>query len=274
MARKKRYKTRINGTRVPKVLEESEQVRLALLAQSGCTKSRNVLLRTNRGFVVQVARRYDNGHLDIDELIQNGLLGLNHAIDKYEHHDGTKFLSYAVWWIRVYITMAMSSETRVVSIPANKIQKYPRVTRAYESLQQELQREPTIEEVVDRCGFPRDIVEVVYSAVGQSISLDAPLSMSGEPYGEIVAGEPCDVHDRLLVEDTAKACDYVLSGLSERDRLILEAYYGMHADGVEMTLADIGRMLGCSRENVRMSKERAIAKLQKRFGVCKGVASA
>src|SRR4029077_14569390 len=161
------------------LISPEEEVKLATLIKQGCQKSLDRLTKANLRFVVSVAKQYQNQGLSLPDLINEGNLGLIKAAQRFDETRGFKFISYAVWWIRQSILQALAEHSRIVRLPLNKIGHINKINKAFSSLEQEFEREPTNEEIAKVLELsPNDIRDTIRSS-GRHISMDAPI-MQGE----------------------------------------------------------------------------------------------
>lgn len=245
------------------LISREEEVELARRIKQGCQESLDKLVRSNLRFVVSVAKKYQNQGVSLADLINEGNLGLIRAAHKFDETKGIKFISYAVWWIRQAILQALAEQSRIVRVPLNRAGTLHRIGKRSSELQQELGREPTVEEIAEGLDIPEEEVAKTLSISQSHLSLDAPLS-PGEDNKLLDylpdtqrPGPDDETFERALSESIKE----VLSTLKEREAKILRLYFGL--DGQEpMTLEEIGSMLGITRERVRQIKEKALNRLR------------
>jgi RNA polymerase primary sigma factor len=245
------------------LITREEEVELATRIKEGCEESLDKLVRSNLRFVVSVAKKYQNQGVSLSDLINEGNLGLIRAAHKFDETKGIKFISYAVWWIRQAILQALAEQSRIVRVPLNRAGTLHRIGKRSSALQQELGREPTVEEIADGMDISEEEVAKTLSISQTHLSLDAPLT-PGEDNKLIDylpdtqnAGPDQETFERALTDSVEE----VLSTLKEREAKILRLYFGL--DGQEpMTLEEIGSMMGITRERVRQIKEKALARLR------------
>jgi len=245
------------------LISRDDEVDLAKLIKTGCQDSLDKLVRSNLRFVVSVAKKYQNQGVSLSDLINEGNLGLIRAAHKFDETKGIKFISYAVWWIRQAILQALAEQSRIVRVPLNRAGTLHRIGKRSSALQQELGREPTVEEIAEGMDISEDEVAKTLSISQSHLSLDAPLT-PGEDNKLLDylpdtqnPGPDDETFERALSESVEE----VLSTLKEREAKILRLYFGL--DGKEpMTLEEIGSMMGITRERVRQIKEKALARLR------------
>ncbi len=245
------------------LISRDDEVELAKLIKTGCQDSLDKLVRSNLRFVVSVAKKYQNQGVSLSDLINEGNLGLIRAAHKFDETKGIKFISYAVWWIRQAILQALAEQSRIVRVPLNRAGTLHRIGKRSSALQQELGREPTVEEIAEGMDISEDEVAKTLSISQSHLSLDAPLT-PGEDNKLLDylpdtqnPGPDDETFERALSESVEE----VLGTLKEREAKILRLYFGL--DGKEpMTLEEIGSMMGITRERVRQIKEKALARLR------------
>ena len=249
-------------SRYPLITREDEVV-LAQAIKTGSEESLDKLVRSNLRFVVSVAKKYQNQGVSLSDLINEGNLGLIRAAHKFDETKGIKFISYAVWWIRQAILQALAEQSRIVRVPLNRAGTLHRIGKRSSALQQELGREPTVEEIAEGMDISREEVAKTMSISQSHLSLDAPLT-PGEDNKLLDylpdtqnAGPDQETFERALTD----SIEEVLSTLKDREAKILRLYFGL--EGQEpMTLEEIGSMMGITRERVRQIKEKALARLR------------
>lgn len=246
------------------LLTPEEEVELARRIRQGDQLALEKLTRANLRFVVSVAKQYQNNSLSLNDLINEGNLGLVKAAQKFDETRGFKFISYAVWWIRQSIIQALAEHSRMVRLPLNKVGSLTKINKIFSELEQKYQREPTPEEVALMMGITVEEVEATLGISARHVSMDAPFT-DGESNALI------DVLENVNAEETDKHLDYkdslrieterTLASLTDREREVIKLFFGI---GVEhpMTLEDIGDQLGITRERIRQIKDKAITKLR------------
>jgi len=245
------------------LISREDEVDLARRIRTGCELSLDKLVRSNLRFVVSVAKKYQNQGVSLSDLINEGNLGLIRAAHKFDETKGIKFISYAVWWIRQAILQALAEQSRIVRVPLNRAGTLHRIGKRSSALQQELGREPTVEEIAEGMDISEEEIEKTLSISQSHLSLDAPLT-PGEDNKLLDylpdtqnASPDQETFERALTE----SIEEVLGTLKEREAKILRLYFGL--EGQEpMTLEEIGSMMGITRERVRQIKEKALARLR------------
>lgn len=243
------------------MISVEEEVELAQRIRKGDRKALDRLTKANLRFVVSVAKQYQNQGLSLADLINEGNVGLIKAAERFDETRGFKFISYAVWWIRQSILQAIADQSRLVRMPLNQVSSVNKINRALNMFEQKNERRPSIDELSDGVDLPREKVEEALYANAHHVSVDAPIANSedGALLDLMVNDSPSP--DRQLVMESLKAeVELALKSLNERERNIIEAFYGIN--GPEMTLDEIGAKFGLTRERVRQLKEKAIRHLQ------------
>lgn len=239
-----------------------EEVELAQKIRQGDVKALERLTKANLRFVVSVAKQYQNQGLSLPDLINEGNLGLIKAAKKYDETRGFKFISYAVWWIRQSIMQAISEQSRLVRVPMNQMGSINKVRKVIHQFEQEHQRLPSIDEIMEEVDLPKDKIAEVMSMITKKVSMDAPIS-SGDD-GSLLDVLPNknspSADEQLLEEGLKKEIEQALVTLSEREQTILRGYFGINQR--EMSLEEIGEQTGLTRERVRQLKEKAIKRLR------------
>ena len=239
-----------------------EEVELARRIREGDRAALEKLTRANLRFVVSVAKQYQNQGLSLSDLINEGNLGLIKAAEKFDETRGFKFISYAVWWIRQSILQAIAEQSRIVRLPLNQVGSVNKINKMLNKFEQENERRPSVDEIAEQVGIPQEKIADAMKVSGKHVSVDAPF-VEGEDNGllDIIANEDAPMADNtLVVESLRKEVERVLQTLNDRERNVLEAYFGINQP--EMTLEEIGAKYGLTRERVRQIKEKAIRRLR------------
>jgi RNA polymerase primary sigma factor len=241
-----------------------EEVQLAKQITQGDEKALEKLVSANLRFVVSVAKQYQNQGLSLPDLINEGNLGLIKAAQRFDETRGFKFISYAVWWIRQSILQSLAEQARIVRLPLNKIGSLNKINRTYSILEQQLERDPTAEEIANSLDMlPKDIKEIMRHS-GRHISMDAPLGNSEDDsslYDVLMTEDTNPPDKKLIKESIQKEIERAIFTLTFRESYVLRHYYGLNDLNPE-TLEEIGEALELTRERVRQIKERAIKRLK------------
>lgn len=244
------------------VLTQEEEIRLAKEVKTGDQQALDKLVRANLRFVVSVAKQYENNTLSVSDLINEGNIGLIRAAQKFDPDRGFKFISYAVWWIRQSIMLALSEKSRIVRLPATRVNTISRIRQATDFLAQTLQRKPTHEEVADFMEIDKAEVQEHMENGNRHYSLDAPMGDSdGENASllDVLSGEQSQYQDE---NENTGTLDRFLSQLPDREKTVVKMFYGIGIYDA-MGMEDIAELLGLSKERVRQIKTKALKKLQK-----------
>lgn len=239
-----------------------EEVELAQLIRKGDRKALEKLTKANLRFVVSVAKQYQNQGLSLPDLINEGNLGLIKAAEKFDETRGFKFISYAVWWIRQSILQAIADQSRIVRLPLNQVGSVNKINKMVSRFEQEHERRPSIDEIVEKTALPQEKIEDAMKVTSKHVSMDAPYA-DGEETSiiEMLSGEDDKETDALLeIESLREEIARALTLLSEREKEIIEAFYGIGQP--EKTLEEIAEKHSLTRERVRQIKEKAIRKLR------------
>lgn len=248
------------------VLEPDEEAGLAKRTRMGDKVAREKLVMGNLRFVVSVAKQYQNHGLSLDDLINEGNVGLIKAAECFDETKGFKFISYAVWWIRQSILQAIAENARLIRLPLNKISIINKVNKYYTRLEQEYQREPTAEEIAEKMDISPSDVKDNMKIAAKPISMDAPLTTDEESLTMYDIYIPSDntftmVDSELNRDSLEMDIKRSLSNLSIREAAILSMYYGLEGH-IAMSLEEIGAKLGLTSERVRQLKSKAIKKMK------------
>ncbi|MBQ7422786.1 MAG: sigma-70 family RNA polymerase sigma factor [Prevotella sp.] len=244
------------------LLSVEEEVELAQKIRKGDRKALERLTKANLRFVVSVAKQYQNQGLSLPDLINEGNMGLIKAAEKFDETRGFKFISYAVWWIRQSILQAIAEQSRIVRLPLNQVGSVNKITRAYNQFEQEHERRPSVNEIAESVDLPEEKIADAMKVNTRHVSVDAPFA-EGEDNSllDILPNNDSPMADNELVKESLREeINRALQTLNERERNIIEAFFGINQP--EMTLEEIGGKFGLTRERVRQIKEKAIRRLR------------
>jgi RNA polymerase primary sigma factor len=239
-------------------LSSEKEGELAIRIQNGDTKAIDELVEANLKFVVTIAKEFQGQGLPLPDLISEGNYGLIKAAYKFDHTKGFKFISYAVWWIRQSILQSLNDNARIIRLPTNVINKFQQVRKDVEKFEFLNEREPIIGEEVNTNG------DKFKKMVTGSIILNDKINEEGDELHELI--EDCtfkEVDEYYTIDEEVKVeLDKTLSVLDDREREIIECYFGINIEGEPMTLETIGERFNLSKERIRQIKHMAIRKLR------------
>ena len=246
-----------------RLLTAEEEIALARKIKEGDKDALQKLTRANLRFVVSVAKQYQHQGLSLPDLINEGNIGLIKAAEKFDDTRGFKFISYAVWWIRQSIMQALADQSRLVRLPLNQVGSVNKINKISNKFEQEFERKPSIAEIAEEINLSQERVSDAIKGNNRHVSMDAPLT-DGNDNGlaDLLQGnEGPDIDTHLLLESLREELKLALNILDERERFVIEAFYGINKP--EMTLQEIGAKKGLTRERARQIREKAIRKLRK-----------
>jgi RNA polymerase primary sigma factor len=228
-------------------------------------RAKKRLIEANLRLVIHVARRYKGFEIDLMDLIQEGNLGLIHAVDKYDYRKGYKFSTYAIWWIRQAITRALTEQAQMIRVPLYKMEKIKRLIKARQNLEQGLEKEPTLEDLAEGMDVSVDqVIDLLMMIQAQDpLSLDIKRRVGEDevPLSDLLEDDQVNSPERIVIAQTLEVLiRELLNDLTPRERSVIRLRYGLD-DGHEHTLNEVGRKLGLSHEAVRQIENRALKKL-------------
>ncbi len=248
------------------LLSAEKEVELAKRIKKGDRQALETLIKANLRFVVSVSKQYQNQGLSLPDLINEGNLGLIKAAERFDETRGFKFISYAVWWIRQSILQALAEQARIVRLPLNKIGSINKINKVFNKLEQEYQREPTVEEVADMLEARPETIEDSLNFSSVHVSMDAPIreEEANNMYDVMLNDDSPSPDNNLIDSSLRKEIERSLSTLGDREAEILRFYFGLNGYQPH-TLEEIGDEFGLTRERVRQIKEKAIKKLKNQY---------
>ena len=246
------------------LITAEEEVELAQRIREGDQIALEKLVKANLRFVVSVSKQYQNQGLSLPDLINEGNLGLIKAAQRFDETRGFKFISYAVWWIRQSILQAIAEQSRIVRLPLNQVGSLSKIKKAFSKLEQEFEREPSIDEIANLLDISIDKIDGSIQVSGRHVSVDAPFG-DDEDSGsllDVLADNDGTRTDVLLMQESLhqEICRS-LSKLSDKERSEIELFFGIGCKQ-PLSLDEIGESFNLTRERVRQIKEKGIKKLR------------
>ncbi len=246
------------------LVRPDDEAALTRRIKSGDQQALDNLIKANLRFVVSVAKQYQNQGLSLSDLINEGNVGLIKAASKFDETRGFKFISYAVWWIRQSIMQALAEQSRIVRLPVNKVELTKKLSRAYQLLEQEFEREPTTDELSDYLEIEKDEITSTLNVVNKYVSVDNP-TPGNEDFTlvDVLENPNSERADQNLahVESMKIDIERAMHLLTEKQRDVLCFFFGIGIDH-PLSLEDIGTHFHLTRERVRQIKDKALEKLK------------
>ena len=243
------------------LLSSEEETELAWRIQQGDKAALDCLVKGNLRFVVSVANQYKGHGLGLADLINEGNVGLITAARRFDPTRGFRFITYAVWWIRQAILLAIISQGRLVRVPESLQELYHRAMRFANSFLQKQERMPTTEEIAEHLHIEPEQAELVMKALGHDVSMDAPIDgEKGLSMLDLLRSSSDNAEEILANKDFHTELAHAIDALPERERDIIRMYFGLN--GPELSLEEIGMRIGLGRERTRQLKDKAIDHLR------------
>ena len=245
------------------LITADEEVQLAQRVKQGDQVALEKLVKANLRFVVSVAKQYQFHGLSLQDLINEGNLGLIKAAKRFDETRGFKFISYAVWWIRQSILQASAEQSRIIRLPLNQVGSLNKIKKATSKLEQEFERTPTAEEIAENLDMPDYKIDAAKKIITRCISMDAPLRQDDETkfLDVFVSDDRTHTDDTLMRESLTSEIQRSLATLSVKERDVISLFYGIGMP-LGFTLEEIGIKFDLTRERVRQIKEKAIRRLK------------
>ena len=246
------------------LLAPADEIDLARRIKQNDQEALKKLVNANLRFVVSVAKSYQNHGLSLEDLINEGNLGLMKAAYRFDETRGFKFISYAVWWIRQAILQAIAEKTRLIRLPLNQVGTLTKIGKVYSHLEQEFERAPTNSEIAEVLDVDSEDVSSLIRKASHAVSMDSPLNSDDKNrLGDILHNKQETGTDHEVMEESLRQdVNHILDTLSKREARILKLYFGLDGEKSH-TLEEIGVEFRLTRERVRQIKEKAIEKIRR-----------
>jgi RNA polymerase primary sigma factor len=244
------------------LLTAAEEVELAKRIERGDLEAKERMINSNLRLVISIAKKWQGHDLPLLDLIQEGIIGLIRAVEKFDWRRGFKFSTYATWWIRQAVQRGVANKSRTIRIPVHISEREQKLRRADRELRAKLGRDPTDEEVAAEAKIPMEQVEEVRRAARAVTSLDRPVGEGDAAFGDLLPSEhAAPPEEEVRVELGREALHRALAELPDREREVLKLRYGLNGDVDPASLEEIGKRLGITRERVRQIEANALEKL-------------